>query len=158
MVIVEVSLILGVLAAAGIVLATWSLAPSPPDNADVVEGRLRAYEGKPVTSLHELEMQAPLRERVLLPMLLKVRVFVARRLPEKEREELQYRLIQAGRPGGMSAGDFVLLRYAMTLALCLLGALVGLLTHNPVLVAAGAVVGGVLGLLMPMLWVRQRVN
>jgi tight adherence protein C len=58
----------------------------------------------------------------------------------------------------MSAGDFVALRYAATLALILIGGLLGLLTHVPVNVAVGAAVGAVLGLYAPTLWLRGRVN
>jgi tight adherence protein C len=153
-----VALALGVVAAAGILLAAWSLSPEPPDNAQVVAGRLRVYEGGRMPTLDEIELQMPLRDRILKPFVGRLRRLVTQRLPEKERQELHRRLTQAGRPGGMSAGDFVALRYAATLALILIGGLLGLLTHVPVNVAVGAAVGAVLGLYVPTLWLRGRVN
>ena len=69
MTILYAALALGAIAACGVFIATWSLTPVPPSNADLVEGRLRAYEtGLPV-SLVEMELQAPFGERVLRPAL-----------------------------------------------------------------------------------------
>jgi tight adherence protein C len=158
MLILDISVLLAILAAGGILLAAWSLKPVPPDTADVVEGRLRVYAGTDITSLEEIELRAPFRQRVIQPVLAGARRFITRRLPEKEREELQRRLAQAGRPGGLSASDFVAIRYGATLALCLVGGLVGLLTAAPAMVAAGATVGAVVGLYAPMFWLRFRIN
>jgi tight adherence protein C len=156
--ILYVALVLGIVAAAGVLLAAWSLTPAPPDNALVVEGRLRVYEGGKNPSLDEIELQSPFHDRVFRPVLLRLRDLVTQRLPERERMELHRKLMQAGRPGGMTASDFVALRYGVTLALCLVGGLLGLLTHVPVNVAIGAALGGIVGLYAPMLWLRSRVN
>ncbi|TMB89967.1 MAG: type II secretion system F family protein [Chloroflexi bacterium] len=158
MAIVYVALVFGIVAALGILLAAWSLTPVPLDNAQVVEGRLRVYEGGRVPSLDEVELQSPFRDRVVLPVVLRVRHFITQRLPERERLELHRRLTQAGRPGGMTASDFVAARYAATLAVCLIGGLLGLLTQVPVNVAIGAALGAVVGLYAPMFWLRRRVN
>jgi tight adherence protein C len=157
-VLIYVALALGVVAAAGILLAAWSLSPEPPDNAQVVAGRLRIYEGGRTPTIDEIELQMPLRDRIFKPLVVRLRRLVTQRLPEKERQDLHRRLTQAGRPGGMSAGDFVALRYGATLALILIGGLLGLLTHAPVNVAVGAAVGAILGLYAPTLWLRGRVN
>jgi len=157
-VLLYVALALGVVAAAGILLAAWSLSPEPPDNAQVVAGRLHVYEGGRMPTLDEIELQMPLRDRILKPFVFRLRRLVTQRLPEKERQELHRRLTQAGRPGGLSAGDFVALRYGATLTLILIGGLLGLLTHVPVNVAVGAAVGAILGLYAPTLWLRRRVN
>jgi tight adherence protein C len=158
MAILYVSLLFGVVAAAGILLAAWSLTPAPLDNAQVVEGRLRVYEGGKVSTLDEIELQSPFRQRIFVPIVLRLRHIITQRLPEKERQELHRRLTQAGRPGGMTASDFVALRYAFTLGLCLVGGLLGLLTQVGVNVALGAAIGGVVGLFAPMLWLRRRVS
>jgi tight adherence protein C len=158
MALVYISVLFGAVAAAGILLAAWSLTPAPLDNAQVVESRLRVYEGRRVQSLEEIELQSPFAERVFLPVMLKVRHLITQRLPEKERQELHRRLTQAGRPGGMTASDFVALRYGVTLAVCLVGGLLGLLTQVAVNVAIGAALGAVVGLYAPMFWLRGRVN
>jgi tight adherence protein C len=152
------ALALGVIAAAGVLLAAWSLSPEPPDNAQVVAGRLHVYEGGRMPTLDEIELQMPLRDRIFKPFVVQLRRLVTQRLPERERQELHRRLTQAGRPGGMTAGDFVAIRYAATLVLILIGGLLGLLTHVPVNVAVGAAVGAILGLYAPTLWLRRRVN
>jgi len=58
----------------------------------------------------------------------------------------------------MTASDFVAFRYAATLALCLIGGLLGLLSHVPVNVAVGATVGAIVGLFAPMFWLSRRVT
>ena len=158
MTIVYVALVLGIIAAAGVLIAAWSLTPAPPDNALVVEGRLRVYEGGKNPSLDEIELQSPFHDRVFRPVLVRLRDLITQRLPERERVELHRKLLQAGRPGGMTAGDFVALRYAATLALCVVGGLLGFFTHVPVNVAIGAALGAIVGLYAPMLWLRSRVN
>ena len=152
------ALAFGIVAAAGILLAAWSLTPVPLDNAQVVEGRLRVYEGGRVASLDEIELQTPFRDRVFLPIVLRLRHLITQRLPEKEMQELHRRLTQAGRPAGMTASDFVAFRYAATLALCLIGGLLGLLSHVPVNVAIGATIGAIVGLFAPMFWLSMRVT
>jgi tight adherence protein C len=158
MLLLDLSILLGILAAGGILLAAWSLKPVPPDNAEVVEGRLRVYAGADISSLEEIELRAPFRDRVIQPMVWRIGRFINRRLPEKEREELQRKLAQAGRPGGLTTSDFVAIRYGFTLAVCLVGGLVGLLTGQPPMVAAGATFGAVVGLYAPMFWLRFRIN
>jgi tight adherence protein C len=158
MLLLDLSILLGILAAGGILLAAWSLTPAPPDNAEVVEGRLRVYAGADISSLDEIELRAPFRDRVIQPMVWRIGGFINRRLPEKEREELQRKLVQAGRPGGLTTSDFVAIRYGFTLAVCLIGGLVGLLTGKPAMVAAGATFGAVVGLYAPMFWLRFRIN
>jgi tight adherence protein C len=155
---VYIAVAFGIVAAAGVLLAAWSFTAAPIDNAQVLEGRLRVYEGAKVTSLDEIELQTPFRERVFTPAALRLRNLITQRLPEKEMQELHRRLTQAGRPGGMTASDFVAFRYAATLALCVVGGLLGLLTHIPVNVAVGAAVGAIVGLFAPMFWLSLRVN
>jgi tight adherence protein C len=158
MTVMYLALLLGVIAAAGILVAAWSLQPAPPDTAQVAEARLRVYEGAKVPSLEEVELQAPFRQRVVRPLLERISAFIARRLPEKERQDLQRKLVQAGRPGGLTASDFVSVRYAVTLAFCVIGGLVGLLFHGAVFVALGAAAGAVLGLYAPALWLWRRIT
>jgi tight adherence protein C len=157
-VLVYIGVVFGIVAAAGVLLAAWSLTAAPVDNAQVLEGRLRVYEGARVALLDEIELQTPFRERVFTPVALRLRNLITQRLPEKEMQDLHRRLTQAGRPAGMTAGDFVAFRYAATLALCLVGGLLGLLTHIPVNVAVGAAVGAIMGLFAPMFWLSLQVN
>lgn len=153
-----VALLLGVVAAIGVFASVWSFVPAAPTNADVVEGRLRVYEtGLPLT-VEQLELREPFRERVIRPFLKRIGHFIEQSLPEKARQQLSLTLQVAGRPGGMSAGDFIALRYGMTAALCVLGILLGLLTQNPIALALLAAIGAATGLYGPTFWLRSRLN
>jgi tight adherence protein C len=149
---------LGMVAAGGVFVAVWSLSPAPPSNADLVEGRLRDYMHSLPVSLTELELQQPFKERVVRPILTRLARWLEQTMPEKARIQIAQRLQLAGRPGGLSATDFIAVRYVMTGLLCILGVLIGALTQNRVLIALGAAVGAGIGLYAPILWLRQKVK
>ena len=152
------SIALGMIAACGVFIAMWSFNPAPPSNADVVEGRLRVYEtGLPV-SLTEMELQAPFGERVLRPAIQRLGRFLEQTMPEPARRRIFLDLHLAGRPGGLTAGDFIAVRYVATGLLCCLGIGLGLITGRPVLIALFAAVGAGLGLYLPTLWLRRAVQ
>lgn len=156
--IVVIAIVLGVVAAAGIFTSVWSFRPAAPTNADLVEGRLRVYEtGHPVT-LQDLELGEPFMDRVVRPLIHRVARFVERSLPDNARQQIQAMLVVAGRPGGMSASDFLAVRYGLTVALCVVGVVAGALTQNLVLLAVGALVGGIVGLYAPIFWLRWKRN
>jgi len=156
--IIYVALLLGVIAAAGVFTSVWSLLPQGPTNADLVEDRLRIYEtGRPV-SLAEVELREPFVDRVVRPALKRLGGLLEQTMPDKARHQIQATLQLAGRPGGISAGDFIAIRYALAAALCSLGIVLGGLLQNPILLATGAMVGGILGLYAPMFWLRWRRN
>lgn len=145
-------------AAFGAFVAIWSLNPAAPSNADVVEGRLRAYEtGLPV-SVDEMELAAPLGERLIRPAIQRIGRFLEQTMPEKARQRIHLDLQLAGRPNGLTAGDFVAIRYIATGILCCAGIGIGVLTGSPALIALGAAVGAVLGHYLPTLWLRRMVN
>ena len=152
------SLALGMLAACGAFIAVWSLAPAGPSNADLVEGRLRAYESGLSQSVAEMELAASFGERVIRPAIQRIGHLLEQTMPEKARQRIHADLHLAGRPGGFSASDFIAVRYVATGMLCCAGIGVGLLTDRPVLVALGAAVGAGLGLYLPTLWLRLKVS
>ena len=155
---VVIAIVLGLVAAAGIFTSVWSFRPAAPTNADVVEGRLRLYEtGHPVT-LEDLELREPFMDRVVRPLIQRVTRFVEHSMPDNARQQIQAMLMVAGRPGGMSASDFLAVRYGLTGVLCVVGVMVGALTQNRVLLAVGALVGGLIGLYAPIFWLRWRRN
>ena len=153
-----VALALGVLAAIGIFTTVWSLTPTPPSNADMVESRLRLYENGLPMSLAEMELQQPFDERVIRPLIKRLGHFLEQTMPEKARQQIHTSLLLAGRPGGLSASDFIAVRYVLTGLFCSLGILIGTLAQKPLVIAIGAAVGGVIGLYGPMFWLRRRLN
>jgi tight adherence protein C len=158
MTILYAALALGAIAAAGAFIATWSLTPAQPSNADVVEGRLRVYEtGLPV-SLVEMELQTPFGERVLRPAIQRLGRILEQTMPEKARQRISLDLYLAGRPGGLGASDFIAVRYVTTGLLCSMGIGVGLLLGSRLFIAVGAAVGAIAGLYIPTLWLRFKVK
>lgn len=158
MAVLYIAVLLGVVAALGILVSVSAFNPPAPSNADVVEGRLRVYEtGLPV-SVTEIELREPFGERVLRPLAKRLGKLVEQSLPDKARQQIAHNLVVAGRPGGMSAGDFIAMRYVLTAAFCCLGILIGVLTHNPIALALLAAVGAAVGLYGPVFWLRMKLN
>jgi len=153
-----VASILGVLAAIGVFATIWSFTPAGPTNADLVEGRLRVYETGLTRTLSEIELAEPFNDRVVRPLISRIGRLLEATIPERARQQMQAKLVLAGRPGGLSAGDFTAVRYVLAVALCGMGVLLGLLTQNRVLLAAFALLGAVIGLYAPLLWLRWRVS
>ncbi|WP_102348656.1 type II secretion system F family protein [Bacillus sp. Marseille-P3661] len=58
-----------------------------------------------------------LYERLIRPMVLKIRHFTVGKLPKQRMEQIDKKLQAAGYPFGLSAGDFVLLQYALPLVM-----------------------------------------
>ena len=153
-----VGLLLGVVAAIGVFTSVWSFVPPPPSNADVVEGRLRIYETGVPLSVEQMELREPFLERVIRPFFKRLGRLIEQSLPDKARQQISLSLQVAGRPGGMSAGDFIAVRYALTAAFSVLGILIGVLFRNPLVLALLAAVGAGIGLYGPTFWLRSRLN
>ena len=153
-----VGLLLGVVAAIGVFTSVWSFVPAPPSNADVVEGRLRIYETGVPLSVEQMELREPFMERVIRPFFKRLGRLIEQSLPDKARQQISLSLQVAGRPGGMSAGDFIAVRYGLTAAFSVLGILIGALLRNPLALALLAAVGAVIGLYGPTFWLRSRLN
>lgn len=158
MALLYIAVVLGFIAALGVLTTVWSFVPAGPTNADVVEQRLKIYEtGHPVT-VAELELQQPFQERIVRPFVKRLGRLLDQTVPEKARNEIAQSLQLAGRPGGLSAGDFFAVRYILTAFLGSLGVFIGLLFVKPIVIAIGAGIGALIGLYGPMFWLRRRVK
>lgn len=156
--ILYIALFLGAVAALGAFASVWSLRPPAPTNADVVEGRLRLYEtGSPVT-VAELELREPFVDRVVKPTIKRLGRLIEQTMPDNARRQINVALQVAGRPGGMGTSDFIALRYVLAAVLCSAGILLGGITQSRVLLALGALVGGIVGLYAPLFWLRWKRN
>lgn len=156
--IVFFAILFGTVAGLGVFAAVWSLAPARPTNADLVEGRLRVYDtGLPITA-SELELQQPFNDRIVRPILRRIGRLIENSIPENARQQIHSKLLLAGRPGNMSAGDFIAIRYVLAAVLCILGIVIGALGENRILIAAGATLGAILGLYAPMIWLSRRIR
>jgi tight adherence protein C len=156
----EMSLMLGALAAVGIMLAAIGLARTPSaSTADMVRDRLQAYGSidRPMTE-DEIILQKPFTERFVRPFIESIGKRLGQRTPEKARQDLANRLALAGHPGNLSPTDFTAIRYVAGILLFALGLLLGALTANPVLIAIFAIIGVVLGFYGPVYWLRTKVE
>ena len=149
---------LAICAAVGVVAMLLGLIPPPPSDADIVETRLRAYGGGGPISLSELELAAPLSERVFMPWLHRLGRLLDGMTPANVQQDVHRKLTLASRPMGLSASDFIAIRWVITVALGLIGLAIGALTRNAVVTAAGATLGTVLGLYLPVLWLNLLVR
>lgn len=154
--ILYIALILGAVAAIGAFTSIWSLKPPAPTNADVVEGRLRLYETGAPLSVAEMELREPFMDRIVRPSLKRLGQLIEQTMPDNARKQINVALQVAGRPGGLGASDFIAVRYVSAAVLCSAGILLGGFAQNRVLLALGALVGGVVGLYAPTFWLRWR--
>src|SRR5947209_10112789 len=124
-----IPLVFGVVFAIGVFLVVMGLSRPTASVGDMVQERLKHYEGDRVLSLDEVELQKPFSERFLKPSLDRLSSALSRRTPEKSRQDLQNRLNLAGRPGNLSPSDFQAIRYIAAVVLLLGGVGLGLFTH-----------------------------
>jgi tight adherence protein C len=147
-------------AAAGAFLAVLALRTPAASEADLVAEKLDAYqpvELRPL-NLDEDETRQRFDERVIAPLVRRFAAAMARRTPEAARIELQRMLNLAGRPLGLSAGDFLAVRYVAAGLGALAGGALGLTLGRPQLILLVAVAGGVVGLLVPRFLLASRVK
>jgi len=75
-----------------------------------MQGRMSDYlatgQGAPITA-RDLELSDPFFQRAVAPLLRRALAAMARLFPKSRLQALQRRLVMAGRPGGLSATDFV---------------------------------------------------
>ncbi len=129
-----------------------------PRPADHVQARLLEY-GDRVMSLEEIELSRPFSERVLLPMIRASSAFVSRFTPQRSLENTQRMLDLAGNPNNWSAAEFLGIRGLSALLLAALTFAVLMLADAGVarqLIFSGVM--GLLGFLLPVLWLRQRIR
>jgi tight adherence protein C len=157
---------LALLAAGGAYVATMALREAGgPSDADIVEQRLATYAAAAraqavavPTTLEEIELQVPFGERVIRPLLVRLGRLLARATPEQTRQELQRKLNLAGRPYGLEATEFTVVRYALTVLLPLIAFPLSAGFGNPLTTVIFVAVGAAIGFFFPVLWLRQLVN
>ncbi|MBV8194998.1 MAG: type II secretion system F family protein [Candidatus Dormibacteraeota bacterium] len=153
---------IAVVAALGVLLImfglTMSLAPKP---GDLLEARLAQFTelGRQPATLTEVELTLPFFERAIRPVLDTVGSFITRRMRAGSLEQLQENLNLAGRPWGLTASGFYLLRILSLLLFIPLGFGASvLLTLDMPMWLVGPVGGGVLGYLVPQMLLESRIK
>jgi len=126
-------------------------------DVETVDDRVRRYAQ--ARSVEEIELSEPFGERVIKPLLRGVLGLIGRLAPQRNIEDLEHDLAQAGRPLGLTAIDFLGVRLlaAVAVALATAGA-VFVLRSSARLALLSTPVGGFLGFYAPLLWLRMRIG
>jgi tight adherence protein C len=129
-----------------------------PDKAILIEERLVQF-GNRVPSLEEVELQQPFGDRIIVPMLKGLTTRVGRFAPSQNSARLRQQLMESGAPKGLGPTEFIGLRIVIG------GGLAGLLLlmmlasgRSVLLVAAFPAVIGMLGYMMPGVWLSRRIK
>jgi tight adherence protein C len=119
----------------------------------------RLYTVSNPLTLEEVELSQPFSERIVRPAVTSLLQFLGRLTPQRNLQELQHRLVLAGRPFGWTVVSFTGLRLLSTLllaALVLVLTLFGDLTLGRRLMLTAAF--GALGYFLPLLWLNSRTR
>jgi tight adherence protein C len=151
--------LMALLAAGGVLLIVWALLGAR--SADPVQARLTqlgTLEG--VTSLEEIELQQPIADRTMRPLMRRLSG-IGTRLTSRERVgRTESRLAQAGYPYGLRTIDFMGLKVVAALitsglAFLLFGIAFGSGASTGFVMALG---GLVLGFFIPDFWLSRQIK
>lgn len=154
-IIVGAVIVLGIIGT--IALVRWGL--RAPTGSGDIQVRLEEYASRsaaPLT-LEEIELSQPFTQRVIRPMLLTLARGFSRLSPAKSRAAAEHQLELAGRPNNWGATEFFGLRVFVAL---ILGVFIFLLAmfSSPAWAIIYALVGALVGFLMPVLWLRSKIR
>ncbi|MDB5113765.1 MAG: type secretion system protein [Chloroflexi bacterium] len=125
---------------------------------DLLETRLAQF-GDHDLSLAEMELALPFAERFLRPILDRMGNFMTSRTPANRTEALQDKINLAGRPFNLTPGGLLALQLVSLLVLTAVGFAVStLMGLAGSMMFAGPAGGGVLGYLIPSIWLSRKVK
>ncbi|MFN2451600.1 MAG: type II secretion system F family protein [Candidatus Dormibacteria bacterium] len=153
------SLLLALFGAAGVFIAVRGLAPGAPA-VDMLEARLRAFgESGRQISLAEAEMSLPLADRFFRPVFDRLGRKLSARVTLDRQQALQEKINLAGRPGGLSVGSFLVMRYVALVVGGLVGYLLGVvLSLSSPLNLVGPVAAAAVGFSLPKIMLDRKVK
>lgn len=129
------------------------------DEGDI-QNRLEEYasrSGAPLT-LEDIELSQPFSQRIIRPILIKLSEGFSKLSPQKSRAAAVLQLELAGRPYNWGPTEFFGLRVFMALLLGVLFFLIVSLLKTFIMGLAAAAFGGLLGFLLPLLWLRSKIK
>jgi tight adherence protein C len=146
-------LLIAVFAAAAVLLITFGLASSA--SKDAVQQRLEQLIVQP-KSLEELELQAPLFERTLRPLVQRIARLASRGDQGGLIARTDLKLERAGYPGGLRGADWIGVKLLFTFIFGGGVALLMLATGRVQLALLFGVGGAALGYMLPEFWLGGR--
>jgi tight adherence protein C len=152
----ELSIILALLAGFGVLLVVYALVGTA--QADPVQARLVQLGAMQTRTLEDIELQQPIFDRTVRPLLHRLTGFARRLASPKRVSRTDRRLLMAGQPGSLRAIDFLALKVLVTGVLG--GASFGVLAliGTGFLALVIAIVVGLIGFIAPELWLSRRVR
>jgi tight adherence protein C len=106
-----------------------------------------------------MELSTPFAERFLRPILDRIGGYIASRTPANRTQALQDKINLAGRPFNMTPGSLLSLQFVSLFLLTAAGfGLANVMGLQGSMLILGPAGGGVLGYLMPSLWLDRRVK
>jgi tight adherence protein C len=150
-------IIIAAIAGAAVLLVTFGLAVRPPQ--DAVQQRLSQLVVTPQT-LEEMELQQPLFERTLRPMVKRLSTLGRRGGGDQGGviARTEARLERAGYPGGLRGADWVGVKLLVAIVLGIVLLIVGLLLGGVTLGFLFGVVGLIFGYVIPEYWLGKRIS
>jgi tight adherence protein C len=126
--------------------------------ADLLESRLAQFSDHDLT-LAEMELEQPFAERFLRPILDRMGNFMTSRTPANRTEALQDKINLAGRPFNLTPGGLLALQLTSLLVLTAAGfGIATVMGLSGSMMFAGPAGGGVLGYLIPSIWLSRKVK
>lgn len=130
-----------------------------PRTADDVQARLMEYGGREVSSLEELELSMPFKDRVIKPIIRNLSQFTSRFTPAKTIEDTRHKLELAGKPNNWGPTEFLAVRGMAGGLLSILAFGLLTFTRQPFLNIIGAtLMGALLGFFMPVIWLGSKIT
>ncbi len=159
MIIILVVVFLVIVLAVLLVRASQNL---PEDDTDLISQRLAEFSarGEQISSLDEIELSQPFKERVIYPALRNFGEWVMRFTPQRAMQNVEVLLERAGM-GNVDASMFFALRFVMSFVLGGFLALMFWLSPNPqplgrsILLVLG---GGIMGFFLPQMYVTSKMQ
>ncbi len=147
-------IVIAAIAAAAVLFITYGL--SARQSKDAVQQRLEQLIVQP-TSLEELELQAPLAERVLRPLVQRLSCVVNRGDQGGLIARTDAKLERAGYPGGLRGADWMGVKVLSTIALGV-GITLLMLAIGSSLAPLFGIVGAALGYMAPEFWLGGKAR
>ena len=148
-------LIIAGLAGLAVLLLTWGL--SGGQGKDVVQQRLEQLVVQP-KSLEEMELQQPLAERVLRPLVQRLSRIASRGDSGGLIARADAKLEKAGYPGGLRGADWMGVKLLAAMAFAVLGFVLGLVLGGITGGLFFALVGAGVGFMGPEFWLGRKIR
>jgi tight adherence protein C len=130
-------------------------------SADPVQVRLNSFTSAPAQTLEELELQRPLFDRTLRPLIARTSGIGQRLASPARVSKTDKRLAMAGNPGGMRTVDFMGLKVLLAVVGWVLGFIVFgfvLRTGSPILGVLFGLVPAALGYIGTEFWLSRQIK